>query len=474
MQKRCIDILASSGVSFGTSGARGLVDQLTDEVCAAFTIAFLEVMQQRAKIQKVAIGMDRRPSSPRIVAACTAASKALGIDVIDYGVLPTPALALQAAADSMPAIMVTGSHIPFDRNGIKFYSLEGEITKHEENSILNNETKMPKLGESKRQIESGVAQQRYIDRYAGWFDGMPLTGFRIGLYQHSAAGRDINVTVLKQLGAEVIELDRSEEFVPVDTEAVTEIDRKNGLSWAKEYNLDAIITTDGDGDRPLIADETGVWLRGDMLGLLCARELNIQAVAVPVSCNTAIEKSGLFSEVRRTKIGSPYVISEINELSRKYSSVAGFEANGGFILGSTLSDGNKVLKALTTRDALLPALTVLVTASQHKKSLSGLVAELPERYTSSDRLKEFPTDRSQRLITEWERNWASMQQALGIDKTISDVNTTDGLRITLDDGDIIHLRPSGNAPELRCYTESSSSLKADELTRSVLASSVFK
>jgi phosphomannomutase len=72
------------------------------------------------------------------------------------------------------------------------------------------------------------------------------------------------------LGAEVISLGRSDEFVPIDTEAVADIDKRRAKDWSKEYGFDAIFSTDRDGDRPLIADENGDWLRGDIVGLLTA------------------------------------------------------------------------------------------------------------------------------------------------------------------------------------------------------------
>lgn len=454
-------ILKHSNIAFGTSGARGLAEHFTDEVCAAFTVAFLSLMRDQEGASKVAIGFDRRPSSPAMAAACTAAARSMGVEVTDYGVLPTPALALQAMADGVPAIMITGSHIPFDRNGIKFYRPQGEITKQDERSILEVAAELPALGAVARQIENDRARTGYIARYVDWFEGAPLTGKRVGLYQHSAAGRDLNVQVLEALGAEVVVLGRSEQFVPVDTEAVSDEDRLQARQWAREHNLDALLTTDGDGDRPLLADERGEWLRGDILGLLCARELNIQALAVPVSCNTAIEACGAFDEVARTRIGSPYVLEGMALLSRRYDQVAGFEANGGFLLNTPLEKESRQMTALPTRDALLPALTLMVAASQRQQSLSMLVADLPARYTASDRLKAFPLDRSRSLMTEWITCPQKMREMLGLEDVITATDTTDGLRVTLENGDIIHLRPSGNAPELRCYVESVTEKKAE-------------
>ncbi|MCV5863277.1 phosphomannomutase, partial [Escherichia coli] len=82
--------------------------------------------------------------------------------------------------------------------------------------------------------------------------------------------------------------------------------------------------------------EQGEWLRGDILGLLCAKALNIEALAIPVSCNTAVINCGYFSHVTLTKIGSPYVIAAFESLRKKYHCIAGFEANGGFLLGSDI------------------------------------------------------------------------------------------------------------------------------------------
>ena len=70
---------------------------------------------------------------------------------------------------------------------------------------------------------------------------------------------------------------------PIDTEAVSEEDKEETIKWYSEYKLNAVFSTNGDGDCPLVSDENGNWLRGDILGLLCADALNIEALAVPVS-----------------------------------------------------------------------------------------------------------------------------------------------------------------------------------------------
>ncbi|MFP3458044.1 phosphomannomutase, partial [Psychrobacter sp. SIMBA_152] len=87
-----------------------------------------------------------------------------------------------------------------------------------------------------------------------------------------------------------------------------------------------------------------------------AKSLGIQSLSVPVSCTSSIEKSGFFKKVIRTKIGSPYVIEAFKALQEDYSSVAGFEANGGFLLASDIYIENTKITRLATRDALLPVL----------------------------------------------------------------------------------------------------------------------
>ena len=462
------EILAHSGIAFGTSGARGLVEQFSDDVCAAFAVAFLCVMGEQRKVHRVAIGLDRRPSSPSMAAACSAAVRALGVEVVDYGVLPTPALCLQAMSDGVPAIMITGSHIPFERNGIKFYRPDGEITKADEQAIMRVDAELPRFRAIEREPVTDVASRRYVARYANWFSEHPLRDKRIGLYQHSAAGRESSRQVLEALGAEVVVLGRSETFVPLDTEAVSKEDRVKGRGWASQHQLDALMTTDGDGDRPLVADEQGHWFRGDVVGLLCARELGIQALAVPVSCNSAIEMCGAFERVVRTRIGSPYVLEAMVQLSAEYDRVAGFEANGGFLLGSSLQEGNRRLDALPTRDALLPALTLMVASAREGRPLSALMNGLPGRYTASERLEHFSAERSRALLARWQANLAAMERELGLGDAIVRVDTTDGLRVTLSNGDIVHFRPSGNAPELRCYVEGSSGATARALVMTVL------
>jgi phosphomannomutase len=317
---------------------------------------------------------------------------------------------------------------------------------------------------------SPEALEAYQRRYLDFFPAQCLAGMRVGFYEHSSAARDVLTQLLTALGAQVTSLGRTDQFVPIDTEAVAAEDVERARAWAAEQPLDALLSTDGDADRPLLGDEHGNWLRGDVVGILCARILGIEGVVTPVSSNTALEKCGAFARVLRTRIGSPYVIEGMETLRAEgCPRVAGFEANGGFLLDSRIENQGRSLEALPTRDAVLPMLALMVQARTQGIPLSHLARELPARYTASDRLKDFPTAQSARLLQTLTQDAAARTALTGdLCGPSEALDCTDGLRIHHANGEIVHLRPSGNAPELRCYAEADSEARAEWLTRECL------
>jgi len=456
-------------LKFGTSGLRGLVTDLTDDACQLYSRAFISHLQSSGSLggaTSVLVGYDLRDSSPAIAASCIAAIRDAGLSAIDCGPLPTPALALEAARLGLPAIMVTGSHIPADRNGLKFYRADGEIDKADEEGILRERDKL--LGTSPAVVEkatiSSDALNHYLQRYIGLSSEITLTGLRIGVYQHSSVARDALLTILDALGAETLALGRADGFVPVDTEALRPEDVELARDWAAEHHFDAIVSTDGDADRPLIANEHGVFLRGDLVGLLTARFLEADAVVTPVTSTSAIEYSNYFPAVVRTRVGSPYVIGGMESARQAGAKlIVGFEANGGVLLGSPAEKGVLRLDALPTRDAVLPIIAVLALAKGKNMSVSKLVAELPARFTASDRLKEIPGEVSGRFLAKLGTNDQYASAFFAEIGAIETLNTTDGVQTKLGGGDVVHFRASGNAPELRCYTEAASAERANTL-----------
>ncbi|MFC0117887.1 phosphomannomutase [Pseudoalteromonas xiamenensis] len=455
-------IIEKSGIAFGTSGARGLVVDFTAEVCAAFAIAFVESIKPHFQFDTIALAIDNRPSSYSMAQAIAAALAGIDIQSEYHGVLPTPALAYYAMQQKLPCIMVTGSHIPFDRNGLKFYRPDGEITKDDEKAILNVDVALPVIGNLSELALLSGAQEAYIERNTNLFDSNILLGKRIGIYEHSSAGRGIYRQIFEALGAEVTSLGRSDEFVPIDTEAVSKEDKERARRWVAEHQLDALFSTDGDGDRPLLSDEKGEWLRGDILGLLCAKLLGVEALAIPVNCNTMIKKVEQFKVVSLTKIGSPYVIAECTRLLGSFTKVAGFEANGGFILFSDIEFGSKTVKRLPTRDALLPILIVLGCTV----SIYSAVGILPSVFTESDRMQNVNREICTKILDSILNNPSCFFEALPNLGLFLELDITDGLRFIFENS-IVHVRLSGNAPEMRCYVESYSLVNSRKLIKHV-------
>jgi phosphomannomutase len=265
----------------------------------------------------------------------------------------------------------------------------------------------------------------------------------------------------------VVALGRSEQFVPIDTEAVAPQDEAQAAQWCQAHELHAVVSTDGDGDRPWVCDELGQFMRGDVLCTLVAQWLGASTVVTPVSSNTALERSAWFGTTERTRIGSPYVIEVMQTLAGQgRAGIVGFEANGGFLLQSPL----RALSPLPTRDSTLPIVAILALSCQLGLPVSALPAQLPARFTQSGRIQGVPATHSQALLQRLTQHTADLADFLSLTGSApKQIDTTDGLRTTLANGDVVHLRPSGNAPELRCYTEASSPEQAQQLLQQTLA-----
>jgi phosphomannomutase len=480
-------LMKTSNVKFGTSGARGLVTDMTDMVCFAYTIAFVQHLESTGDLKKdcseIAVAGDLRPSTDRIMRAVIKALQTKGYTPVNCGKVPSPAVAYYGLANKIPAIMVTGSHIPDDRNGIKFNKVAGEILKYDEAGLKKQSVEIDErlfdqrgmLRPDKQPdplLEDPRAEKLYQERYCNFLPNDFLKGKKIGFYEHSAVGRRLLSEIIESMGADVTSLGFSDNFVPVDTEAIRPEDVDLGRKWAEQYEFDSIFSTDGDSDRPLIGDENGKWLRGDVAGILTSLFLGADSVSTPVSCNTALEKCGQFADIRRTRIGSPYVIeSMIAAAADGFKAVTGYEANGGYLTNTDIEKDGWVLKALPTRDPLIVFLSIMGLSLEQGKSVSELVNELPSRFTASGRVKDFPTERSKEIIgnlyrDDFDRDKAEIEKAFAPRfGRISALDFTDGLRITFDSEEIVHLRPSGNAPEFRCYNEAASEDRALEMNK---------
>lgn len=462
---------------FGTSGLRGLVTELTDTLISGYVNAFISTLPS---CETLFVGRDLRASSPDISSmVCQAAHKA-GVSVVDCGALGTPALALASMKAGAAAIMVTGSHIPADRNGLKFFLPQGEVLKSDEAKIsaaYAAQIQVQKQRPDATQTTDTDAELRYIKRYVDAFGKDALSALRIGVYRHSSVARDTMEKICAGLGATVISLAHSDVFIPIDTEAVSAETRSMFAGWCTAHDLDAIISTDGDADRPLLTDDTGKFIPGDVLGVLTSLHLGATDIVTPVSSNDMVRRCPEFSSVSLTRIGSPFVIEGMNGVSAASPAahVVGFEANGGYLLGFDAQIEGP-LSPLMTRDCMLPILAPLHAAKQAGKPLAQLVRTLPACFTAADRLQEIDREKAAAFLTNLIDNEPDRTAFYAEFGVISSVDLTDGLRVDFETGDVIHLRPSGNAPEFRIYAQASDESRATTLAgamRDKMAKALF-
>jgi phosphomannomutase len=337
------------------------------------------------------------------------------------------------------------------------------------------------------------------------------------VYEHSAVGRDLLGRILRELGATVLPAGRAETFIPIDTENVTPelLERLDALVVAAEASggptPDVIVSTDGDSDRPFVAavlpkGEAGSRIRflpGDLLGLTVAELLGADAVAVPISSNDAVERRMTERAVHleKTRIGSPYVVAALARLTVRggYARVVGWEANGGFLLGSEVTLGASPLTPLPTRDSILPILAALVGGQDAKVPLSTLWERLPARFGASGLKDNVPVNVSRSIMQALVPSGEVTEVRFGKDSVVEPtaggalypkevevwrdaartlaryftkdlgfgeierLNVLDGARAYFSNGDVAHIRPSGNAPQLRIYANADSRERAEAI-----------
>jgi len=549
-------------LKFGTSGLRDRVEILTDEQIYINTRGFLQFLMDEENVKPgtaVALAGDLRPSTGRIMAAVAKAIEDKGFSVDHCGRVPSPAVMYYAMQKSMPSVMVTGSHIPDDRNGVKFSKPDGEVLKTDEKAILDavsqereQEWAIP-LKEALFNLDGSAktafplppahnkAAEQFVRRYLDVFPADMLTGFKVGIYQHSAVGRQTLIDILEGLGAEVmaptetvslplagttVDVDLfSKKFVPVDTEKITPQTQAVLDYFAQELQPDAIVSMDGDSDRPLFADEKGEFLPGDKLGFLTLTALPVNPhnalVPLPISTNDGVVDALIQNgfAVVSTKIGSPHIcLAMLGALGKEklngkpmykhlYSQTMGWEANGGFLLGTDIELPGGILKALPTRDAVLPLISLMMLCKQNKMKASEFIhLALPprfnvagviddktpgtENYTAAigKKIIQFFSPKNSNIAqAEFDNNqvkWMDSQGSpckddahdlfsikeklqsyfsqIGLGDIIN-INWLDGVRVTFENGVIYHLRPSGNAPEFRGYVTADSLKQAHEI-----------
>jgi len=362
---------------FGTDGIRGTANThpMTPEVAMRVGLAAgKRFMSHDDRRHLVVIGKDTRLSGYMLEPALTAGFTAAGMDVVLFGPLPTPAVAmLTRSLRADLGVMLSASHNKFADNGIKLFGPDGYKLSDEAEieieglmmSRLDEHLAAPdKLGRAKR-IDD--AQARYVEIVKATFPKkLSLKGLRIVIDAANGAGYKVAPVALYELGAEVIKLgidpngfNINEEVGSTDTRALKDAVLK--------YRADIGIALDGDADRVAIVDEKGNSIDGDQLMALIAKSwkeagaLAKPGIAATVMSNLGLERflEGLKLKLERTKVGDRYVV----EAMRAKGYNVGGEQSGHIIL----SDFS------TTGDGLLAALQVLAVIVQSGKPASEVL-----------------------------------------------------------------------------------------------------
>ena len=430
---------------FGTTGIRGLANEfLTPEFCAKIAGAFGTYIGGRGK--KVLIAMDPRTSSEMIKNSTISGLLSAGCDVYDSGIAPTPAVQYSVRNFDFDAgIMITGSHIPPERNGLKFFVSDGT----EVYGPLEEEIEKIFFGDKIKRVawtEIGTVHQ--FDCVMPYKKMLLDTGiknenknFKIILDPGHGAQCGIVSFVLRELGYDVLTINAQPDgFFPGRHSEPDQKNLKNLIEIIKIMGADIGIGIDGDGDRTIFVDDCGNFIMGDITGSILTDDLMKEgdSVVTPVSTSSLIdwvcEKNN--GKVIKTKVGAADVVAEL----LKNDSVFAFEENGGNIFA----------KINLCRDGGLTAVYMLNILAKRKKKLSEIVSEFPKYHQLKDKIN-CPDELKQKLTAKVKEIYCN-----------EEVIDVDGIKILFGDGWML-LRPSGTEPIFRIFVESQTEERAKKL-----------
>ncbi|WP_273476619.1 phosphoglucosamine mutase [Methanobrevibacter woesei] len=435
---------------FGTFGVRRTAnDVLTPEFASRLAACYGTLIQE-----KVAVGGDTRTTSPMLMEAVKAGLLSSGCDVVELGTLPTPAVQFAVRNYYDGGIIITASHNPPKYNGIKFLDEFGigipdDMELAIEEMYFDSEPKRAKWNEIGKIYTNENIIREYIDRVLENVDVEAIrdANLKVVVDCGSGAGCYTAPYLIKELGCQLTTLNcQPDGFFPGRDPEPIEENLSELISTVKELNADIGLAHDGDADRTICIDEKGNFVLGDKTFSLVEKQMlkenNGGIIVTTVATSQAIydiaeEHNG---EVIATAVGDLLVARALKDNNGLF----GGEENGGLIFPDFVYG----------RDAAMTVAKILEIIAKEKKGLSELVSELPVYYSKkmkiecSDDLKEEVMDKIANEI-----------------KTTTDfqIDTTDGVKILKDDGWVI-IRPSGTEPIFRCFAESDSQEKADEMT----------
>ncbi len=426
---------------FGTNGIRGDAEKLfTNQFCFDIGRVFsIFLSQKKIKNKKIAFAMDSRASSRRIKMAVIAGI-APQYEILDEGIIPTPALNYFVKIKDCAGIMVSGSHIEEKLNGLKFFVGPEEISKKDEVIIENiydkEKERIPYSQMEKRVFQENEAKNLYIKMLIGLAEE-PFSGFKVVVDAGNGTQSETIPQALEKLKIKVIRIncDLRKPIICRDTETEGAFSglQKEVLKQQANFGLGV----DADGDRAIFVDEKGFSLPGEVSCSIIAKYSPAQTIVTPINTSSVVEHIG--KKVVRTKVGVLYVV----EAMKKNNSLVGFESNGGFVSGEIFYG----------RDAGSATIKMLNIMKKTGKKLSQLVDELPKFYIIKEKT-DCPR-RFNKLI------FAKVKEKYKGKRT----EDLDGLKVWADAESWILFRPSGNAPEFRVFAEAKAKEKAEKLVK---------
>ncbi|KKQ95671.1 MAG: Phosphoglucomutase/phosphomannomutase, alpha/beta/alpha domain II, partial [Candidatus Woesebacteria bacterium GW2011_GWA1_39_11b] len=302
---------------FGTSGIRGNAEELfTSQFCYDIALTFIEFLRGHGELGPIAVGMDPRKSGPRIKEDLLSGLSGGSVPLFDEGITPIPSINwLLLATEIKAAIMITGSHIAPELNGVKFYAHNEEISASdmEEIESLYEENKN-KGGSS---LEVVVKKEtRAKDLYKKMLVeqiNLKLPKWKIAVDCANGAQTVVFPDLLGELGFEVVKINCSTEkdFIARDTDTDDKAEIEELKKAVVSEKCDFGIAFDGDGDRSVFIDETGEFVTGEYSCTLIANHLPGSSVVTTVAASQVVDS--IKKSVYKTKVGSPYVIGEMKK-----------------------------------------------------------------------------------------------------------------------------------------------------------------
>ena len=361
---------------FGTDGIRGEVGQfpIVPEFMTRLGYAAGKVLTKDAKPGercKVLIGKDTRISGYLLEAALEAGFAAAGVDVMLCGPMPTPGVAYLTKALRLSAgVVISASHNPYQDNGIKFFSANGDKLSDDFELAIEAELEKPigcvnsqELGKVFRLDD---AAGRYIEFCKSTFPGdLNLKGMKLVVDCANGAAYHIAPYIFHELGAEVISIGVSPDGRNINDGCGATAPAAL-IAKVKETNADLGIALDGDADRLQMVDASGRLFNGDELLYVLAKDRvdrgqKLGGVIGTLMTNLAVENAikSLGIGFERANVGDRYVL----ELLKQKGWIIGGEGSGHLLC----------LDQHSTGDGTIAALQILAAMKQNKKSLAQLL-----------------------------------------------------------------------------------------------------